>query len=126
MTDRSWAPEQAGKGSAGHRPSLREQIPIIAIVASLFAAIFVFGADRNDFALFFSGLFALFLLLLLAGEEWARNALVKRGSQLLVPAILFALTLLCIIWGLTPFSPNGPHPVWSYVTVWPAIAVDRS
>jgi O-antigen ligase len=126
MTDRSWAPEQAGKGAVGLYPSVREQIPIIAIVVSLFAAIFMFGADRNDLALFFSGLFALLLLLLIANEEWARNALVKRGSQLLVPAILFTVALVFIAWGMTPFGPSGPHPVWNYVTVWPAIAIDRS
>ena len=126
MTERSWAPEQVGKGAVGRYPSVREQIPIIAIVVILFAAILMFGADRNDIALSFSGLFALLLLLILASEEWARNALVKRGSQLLVPAILFAVTLVCIAWGMTPFGPNGPHPVWNYVTTWPAIAIDRS
>ena len=126
MTNHSWAPEQAGKGAVGLYPSVREQIPIVALVVSLFAAILIFGADRNDFALFFSGLFALLLILLLASEDWARNAVAKRSNQLLVPAILFAITLACVAWGMTPFGPAGPHPVWNYVTAWPAIAVDRS
>jgi O-antigen ligase len=104
----------------------QEQAAVIASTVLILAALLSFGADRNDFALFFSGLLAFLLALLLLTQEWAKSALAKRFNSLAVPGALFALACLAIAWAATPFGPNGSHPIWSYVDAAPAIAIDRS
>ena len=105
---------------------LQEQVAVIFTVVLVLAALLTFGADRNDFALLFSGLLALELGLLVLTQEWARSALVKRLKYLAIPGGLLLLTCLAIAWAATPFGPNGSHPIWSYVDAVPAIAIDRS
>ena len=105
---------------------LQEQVAVIFTVLLVLAAILTFGADRNDFALLFSGLLALELGLLVLTQEWARSALVKRFKYLAIPGGLLLLTCLAIAWAATPFGPNGSHPIWGYVDAGPAIAIDRS
>ena len=125
MTRPVWPPAGPSTGG-GLRIPAREQAEIILTTIVLFAAILTFGSDRNDFALLFSGLLALLLVALLAGEEWARSAIVSRGKQLFIPIALFGISCLAIAWAGTPFGPNGSHPIWTYVQTLPAISVDRS
>jgi O-antigen ligase len=125
MTRPVWPPAGPSTGGSLRIPA-REQAEIIITTTVLFAAILTFGSDRNDFALFFSGLMALLVVALLASEEWARSAIVIRGRQLFIPIVLFGTSCLAIAWAGTPFGPNGSHPIWTYVQTLPAISVDRS
>lgn len=125
MTAKIWPPEPAGSRSGREIPAL-EQAVIVATTVLIFASILTFGSDRNDFSLFFSGLFACFFFVVLVTQEWARSAIIKRGNSLLAPAGLFALTCLAVAWAATPFGPNGSHPIWDYVATVPAMAIDRS
>ena len=80
---------------------------MIISLALVLAAILSFGADRNDFALLFSGLLALQLGVLLLTQEWARSALVKRFNFLAIPGGLFLLAWLAIAWAATPSVPTA-------------------
>ena len=104
----------------------QEQAAVIVTAGLLVAAILCFGADRNDFALLFSGLLSLQLGVLLLTQEWARAAFGVRFNHLIVPGGLFLAACLAIGWAATPFGPDGSHPIWAYVDVLPAIAIDRS
>jgi len=72
---------------------LQEQVAVIFTVLLVLAAILTFGADRNDFALLFSGLLALEIGLLVLTQEWARSALIKRFAFLAVSNTFAALRL---------------------------------
>src|SRR6185437_3786675 len=104
----------------------QEQAAVIASTVLILAALLSFGADRNDFALFFSGLLALLVGVLLLTQDWAKSALAKRFNSLAIPGCLFLLACLAIAWAATPFGPNGSHPIWTYVATVPAIAIDKS
>jgi O-antigen ligase len=104
----------------------QEQAAVITSTILILGALLSFGADRNDFALLFSGLLSVQLGVILLTQEWARSALIKRFAFLAVPGGLFTLSCLAIVWAATPFGPNGSHPIWAYVASTPAIAIDRS
>jgi O-antigen ligase len=126
MIGQLWPAAPAGADRWTPQLPRQEQVAVIASAALLIAAILAFGADRNDFALLFSGLLALLLGVLLLTQDWAKSALAKRFNSLAIPGGLFLLTCLAIAWAATPFGPNGSHPIWSYVDTLPAIAIDRS
>ncbi len=89
-------------------------------------AVIAFGASEISTACLFSGVYAAFLIGLLAACPWARRDLARlRGMAIQVP--LFLLLLLAVLWSLGPWGPGGPHPVWSYVPEkMGALTVDRS
>src|SRR6202012_5887725 len=118
---KSAMPTGAGSGLRG-----TETAAAISIICLLFAAILTFGSDRNDFSFLFSALFAFLVLLLVAGEKWARDILFTRAHRLGVPAAFFLVSLFAIAWPATPYVPGGAHPIWAYVQTLPAIAIDRS
>jgi O-antigen ligase len=103
-----------------------EQAAVVTSTILILGALLSFGADRNDFALLFSGLLSVQLGVILLTQEWARSALIKRFRFLAIPGGLFALSCLAIAWAATPYGPNGSHPIWAYVASAPAIAIDRS
>ena len=93
-------------------------------VATAFALLAAFGANRNDLALLAAAVAGLQLLLLLTIPGFQRSLRDRTG--LVVPGALFLLAMAAAAWGLTPYSPDGPHPAWTYVAAAPAIALDRS
>ena len=125
MMGRAWPPAPTRTGG-GLRVTWRELIVIIGTTIAIFGAVLPFGADRNDFALLFSGLLALLLVVILVTEEWARTVVARRANLLFVPACLLGLSCLAAAWSATPFGPNGSHPIWAYVDAVPAISMDRS
>ncbi len=89
-------------------------------------AVIAFGASEIATACLFSGVYAAFLIGLLASCRWARRDLARlRGMAIQIS--LFALLLLAVLWPLGPWGPGGAHPVWAYVPEQPgALTVDRS
>ena len=116
---------RSGRGAV-RRLALSEKVAIGALLGLVFMAVIAFGASEISTACLFSGVYAAFLLGLLATCPWARRDLARlRGMQIQVP--LFLLLLLTVLWSLGPWAPGGAHPVWSYVPETPgALTVDRS
>jgi O-antigen ligase len=92
-------------------------------VASLFAFLFAFGANRDDLALLSTAVFGLQVLVLLSLKRMRQSSV---WQSLTVPGALFLAAVVTSAWALTPFGPDGPHPLWSYITAAPAIALGRS
>ena len=116
--------------SAAHRdrpdPIARsENVAVVALVSMVFVEHLAFGGGRREVALGFVVLNGLFLAALVGFAPWAQRALAEARS-LRTPAVLFGLVFLAAAWSLTPWTPGGPHPVWSYVNSLPAAAIDRS
>ncbi|PXA83577.1 polymerase, partial [Caulobacter sp. D5] len=98
----------------------------MVLTGLVFAAVLAFGASELAVAAGFSALYALFLVGLLASCGWARRDLARLGGWL-VPGVLAALLLAAVLWPLTPWTPDGAHPVWSYVPqAFAATTLDRS
>jgi len=118
-------PSRSSRGGV-RRLSLSEKVAIGVLLALVFMAVLAFGASEIATACLFSGVYAAFLLGLLATCSWARRDLARlRG--LAVEAPLFLLLLLAVLWALGPWGPGGAHPVWSYVPgKLGALTVDRS
>ena len=92
-------------------------------VGSLFAFVFAFGANRNDLALLASAVFGVLALGMLFLK---RLDLAAIWHDIRIPAVLYAAASVACAWALTPLGPDGPHPVWTYVSAAPAMALDRS
>ncbi|ALL14893.1 O-antigen ligase family protein [Caulobacter henricii] len=110
----------------GRRLALSEKVAGGLLVVLVFLAVIAFGASEIGTAALFSGVYAAYLIGLLATCNWARRDLVRmRGKAL--QAGLFALLLLAVLWPLTPWAPGGPHPVWAYLPDQTgSVTVDRS
>jgi len=80
----------------------------------VFGAILAFGASDTAVAAVFAGLYALSLVILLAACGWARRDLARLGGWT-VPAVLAGLLLVAVLAPMTPWSPDGPHPVWTWL-----------
>ena len=93
-------------------------------VLVVFAAFLAHGASQTVPALILTGVETLLLLVLLV-PSWSRR-LMRRGRALSQPAIAFGLVFLVALWSLTPFTPGGANPAWSYVGGFGASALDRS
>jgi O-antigen ligase len=97
-------------------------------VLLIYVAFLGHGASPTPAALILVAAEALLMLALLA-PSWSRHAL-RRGRGLARPAIAFGLVLLVALWSLTPFTPGGANPAWTYVGgaggVLGASALDRS
>ena len=96
------------------------------LTALVFSAVLAFGASDTALAALFAGLYALALVILLAACGWARRDLPRLGGWT-VPAVLAGLLLAAVLAPMTPWTPDGPHPVWSYAPDGLAAAtLDRS
>ncbi|MBO9557445.1 MAG: O-antigen ligase family protein [Caulobacter sp.] len=117
------------QGRAGRRPRkliLSEKAAIVGLLGLVFLAVIAFGASDVATAAVFSGLYALFLLGLLAFCGWARRDM-ARLAGVRTQALLFAILLVAVLWSLTPWGPGGPHPVWRYLSpTGGSLTVDRS
>jgi len=82
------------------------------IVLALYGQILLFGGNRTDLALAFSGLWFL-ALALLAMRPWARAAL--EDARLGSIGVCFAGVLAVIVLSLTPWAIGGPNPLWTWV-----------
>ena len=96
------------------RLAVSEKIAALSLLALVFMAVLAFGASDVATATLFSGLYAAYLLGLLATCDWARRDL-GRMRDLAPQAILFALLTAAALWPLTPWGPGGAHPVWAYL-----------
>ena len=84
----------------------------VLISLLIFAGLLLFGANRTDLALAFSGLWFLAAALLLT-RGWAREALHKaRFGWIALP---FGGVLACAIVSLTPLARGGPGAIWGGV-----------
>lgn len=110
----------------GRDLNLSEKVAGGLLVVLVFLAVTAFGASDIGTAALFNGVYAAFLIGLLATCRWARRDLARmRGKAL--QAGLFALLLLAVLWPLTPWAPGGPHPVWAYLPGQTgSVTVDRS
>lgn len=116
--------ERSSRRRAHLAPS--ERIAAAALVGMVFLAVLAFGASDVMTATLFSGVYALYLLILLATCDWARRDL-GRLPGLGIQATAFALLIAAVLWPLTAWGPGGPHPVWSYLPgQLGSLTVDRS
>jgi O-antigen ligase len=117
--------KRPGRG-APRRLVLSEKVAICALLALVFLAVVAFGASEIATASLFAGLYAAFLVGLLASCGWARRDLARlRGIK--IELALFAVLVVAVSWSLGPWGPGGAHPVWSYTTDRAgALTVDRS
>jgi O-antigen ligase len=119
------SPKRSGRGAV-RRLALSEKVAICALLALVFLSVIAFGASEIATASLFAGLYAAFLIGLLASCRWARRDLVKLSGAK-VQMALFALLLVAVSWSLGPWGPGGAHPVWSYTPkALGALTVDRS
>lgn len=117
---------EAEPRGGGRRLELSEQLWAVALLGLVFLAVMAFGASDVGVAALFSCLYAAFLVLLLATSAWARRDL-RRLKDWKVSAILFAVLMAAVLWPLTPWGPDGPHPAWSYLPeVAGSLTLDRS
>jgi O-antigen ligase len=118
-------PGRSGRG-ASRSLALSEKGAALGLLLLVFCAVAAFGASEIGVAAMFSGLYALYLLVLLGTCDWARRAL-GRLSGLTWQAALFGLLMLAVLWPLTAWGPGGPHPAWSYLPGRAAsLTLDRS
>jgi len=97
----------------------------IAGVALLYAAHWFYGALISDTAMAMNIAAAVMLTGILASPRLRDDVLRLKG--LAAPAVCLALVVLVALWTLTPWTPGGPHPVWSYVGIRPgASTIDKS
>lgn len=92
---------------------LEQQQAIAAgvVVLLLFAGHLIFGANRNDAAIAFSGAYGLLLAGLMLFAPWARQD-VSRTGGLWVPGLLFAAVIAYAAWTLAPAPAALAHPAW--------------
>ncbi|EJL34045.1 lipid A core-O-antigen ligase-like enyme [Caulobacter sp. AP07] len=108
------------------RLAASEKVAALGLLALVFAAVLAFGASEVVTAVLFSGLYAAYLLGLLATCDWARRDLGKMAG-LPLQAVLFALLAAAVLWPLTAWGPGGAHPVWDYLPGrMGSLTVDRS
>lgn len=119
------SPSRSSRGGV-RSLALSEKVAIGVLLGLVFMAVIAFGASEISTACLFSGVYAAFLIGLLATCPWARRDLARlRG--LAIEAPLFLVLLLAVLWALGPWGPGGAHPVWSYVPdKLGALTVDRS
>jgi len=96
----------------------------LLVPATIFAGCLAGGAIAPKTGLTLAMACALLLLGALAAPR-VRNDLA--GLRVGWPAAFFGLTVLAVLWSLTPFAPGGPHPVWLQVGISPgASTIDKS
>lgn len=95
-----------------------------SLTALIAAGHLAYGAASTPLALAFTSLEGLLLLAFMANADLRSSIGGVKGINVL--ALLFAAVLLVAAFSLTPFTPGGPHPVWSYTSAVAAVTVDRS
>jgi O-antigen ligase len=88
------------------------------------AASALYGANHGAAPLTLTALQAALLGAWMILSERARRT-IGEGAVLTWPAVCFGLTLLVAAWSLTPWTPGGPPPVWSWVDSLGAATLDR-
>ncbi|WP_425992845.1 O-antigen ligase family protein [Brevundimonas sp. TWP2-3-2] len=90
----------------------------------LFLAHLTFGANQPAAALWLTAVLALGLCGVLASP--LRTGLHDLGPVLPLVS-LFAIVISVGLWTLTPWTSDGPHPIWAWAGIGPgALTVDRS
>ncbi len=108
------------------RLGLSEKAAALALLAVVSTAVLAFAASDVTTATLFSGVYAAFLGGLLLTCDWARRDLAKLPG-LGLQAAAFALLIATVLWPLTPWGPDGPHPIWAYVPeAGASLTIDRS
>lgn len=111
--------------SKSRKLQVSEGAAIGALVALVVVEVVAFGASDVAVASVFAAVHALYLTILLATCAWARK--VPTGMTAPWPGLMFAVLIVAVCWPLTPFGPDGAHPVWRYLgDSGGAITVDRS
>jgi Lipid A core - O-antigen ligase and related enzymes len=101
----------------------RDLALVLVCVVTIYCALFALGANRNDIAVFVAAIF---------GIELAAAAVILRVTpnvdwrKIAIPAFMFCVAIGFCALALTPYTPDGPHPLWSYVQATPAATFDRS
>lgn len=122
---RALAEARAGEPGPAMRPLERRQaVAAMLVVVVLFAGHLIFGANRNDAALVFSGAYGLLLATLMAVAPWARQD-VSRTGGLLLPGLLFAAVIGLAVFSLLPAPDSLAHPLWRGTPGPPAVTIDR-
>ncbi|MDB5457589.1 MAG: hypothetical protein JWP92_3174 [Caulobacter sp.] len=115
-----------GRSAKPQKPHLSERIAAGGLISLAFVAVVAFGASEVMSASLFAGLYAAALAVLLLGCDWARRDL-TRLTGLKIQGVLFAVLMAAVLWPLTPWSPDGAHPVWAYLPgAVGSVAIDRS
>jgi O-antigen ligase len=120
------------RSSSGFGPTgqARARLPIgwrfglMVLPAVLAIAHLMFGANHPAAALWLTAVLSLALAVVLITP-------LRLGLHDLTPALplggLFLLVLAAALWSLTPWTPEGPHPLWVWAGVTPGAAtIDRS
>lgn len=104
----------------------RPEGALVAVGAAivLFAAHWLWGAQRSEIAMVMVGFQACLLAVVLATPA-LRGDLARLGGLSWI-ALGFGLVLAATLWSLTPLVPGGPHPVWAYVGRTGSASIDRS
>ncbi|QYC08979.1 O-antigen ligase family protein [Brevundimonas nasdae] len=116
----------AGPSSKGgpERVDWRSRIMLGVVPALLFAAHLTFGANHVAAAQWLSVVLGLLLVAALAAPP-ARIGLFDL-KPVWPLAVLFLITLGVAAWSLTPFTPGGPHPIWTWADMAGSSTVNRS
>lgn len=125
--DRTAAGQRKHAGQVRSRRLAPSEVAASSILLGLvFMAVLAFGASDLGTATLFTGVYALFLIGLLATCDWARRDLARQRG-LSTTAGLFGLLMAAVLLPLTPWGPGGPNTVWTYLpaTVG-SLAIDRS
>ncbi len=103
-------------------PLTRLGLALVPIL--LFAAHLTFGANQAVAAQWLTTFLALSLCAVLMSP-------LRSGLHDLKPvlplAVMFVLVIAVALWTLTPWTPDGPHPIWAWAGIAPgALSVDRT
>ncbi|WP_369062133.1 O-antigen ligase family protein [Caulobacter sp. 73W] len=107
--------EEAKAQSLSSRWARRPAGTGLAIVSALVINFghWLYGAHRAEAAMAFTLASAAMVLAVLLTPALRQDLM--KGRRLAWPITLFGLTVLAVLWSLTPWVPGGPHPAWSYV-----------
>ncbi len=95
----------------------------IASVVFLFSAHWMYGANTNALAVFFSLLAFLLCLIALVAASNVQWIFAAPGLKSL--ALLFGLLLIFVGLQLTPYLPGGAHPFWAWADARGSLTLDR-
>jgi O-antigen ligase len=102
---------------------MRDLTSVVVVGCTIFGAVLALGANRNDFAVLTAAVFGLEAVVL---ALTIRTGPSVDWRKCMIPGALFVVSFGFCALALTPYAPDGAHPVWSYVTAIPAAAIDRS
>ncbi|MDG2520485.1 O-antigen ligase family protein [Caulobacter segnis] len=85
----------------------------VAAASVINLAHWLYGAQRTEMAMGLTLVSGLLVVAVMATREFRQDLIKVRG--LIWPVAFFALSVLAVLWSLTPWVPGGPHPAWAYV-----------